>query len=828
MTRCKSNIIGLFILAAACLPAFAGDESDDIVSREVLVRLRAGVPIETLIARHPGAIDHVERSVPSRNTHLLILTTAGTEVQFSNMVESQDGDIVVWVEANYEGRAPEGTARQFYFNETGVPVTYTTQPTWLQIGLNDAHNYVTGGGTTIAVIDSGVDAAHPALAGHIAAGGWDFIDNDADPSPEFPNQDNDQDGMIDEGAAHGTHIAGLIAFVAPDALLLPIRALDPEGISDNFIVAEAIYYAIDQGADVINLSLGSTYRQEMVEDAVDEAISRGVVVVAAAGNLGISQPLQYPAFFDGVIRVTSVDATDHRPDWANFNPGMTIAAPGVDMNSSIPGDAYANWNGTSMSCAVVSGGAALVLARHVDWPNTSARVAAAEGFLRATAVNIDALNPGFAGQLGAGRIDLAAAVQNLVLFAAPLELPTSGAPGAIARADLNGDGHVDLVVANQGQNSISVFLGDGSGGFAPQPAVSMNGGPTSIALADFNGDEFVDALVGISSPSGVQVLLGDGSGALSAQTFITVGTGIDAVVAAPLNDDAFVDFAAANGDDSEVFLFQNSGSGTFSLVGTLNVGRRPVDLVAAQLDGQGGIDLATANRRSSDVAICRNLGNWNFQITNIPVSGEPRDIAAGDLDDDGDVDLLTGEHDSATLTVLRNNGAGSFSIAQQIDDFSQFRPTDVAIRDVNCDGRDDVITTVSNDTSGTARIYLQRESGPFSGAFVIPLSASVSHIATTDVDGDGDADLAITGGTPNHVSVLMNLTCVIDVAGDMNCDGVLNNFDIDAFVLALSNPDEYAAQFPDCNIQHADVNRDGVVNNFDISPFVDCLAAGGC
>ncbi|MBL8877782.1 MAG: S8 family serine peptidase [Phycisphaerales bacterium] len=826
--RWRNYLIAAAASLASTTPALAGDESDDIVSREVLVRLHTGVPVETLIARHPGLIDHVERSISGRNTHLLILTTAGGEAQFSQLVESQDGDIVIWVEANYEGRAPEGTARQFYFNETGVPITYTTQPTWLQIGLNGAHNYVRGGGTTIAIIDSGVDAAHPALAGRIATGGWDFIDNDADPSPEFPGQDNDQDGYIDEGAAHGTHIAGLAAYVAPEALLLPIRALDPEGISDNFIVAEAIYYAIDQGVDVINLSLGSTYRQEMVEDAVDEAISRGIVVVAAAGNLGINEPVQYPAFFDGVIRVTSVNSNDQRASWANYHPQMTIAAPGVELISSVPGDLYASWNGTSMSTAVVSGGAALVLARHADWPLNSGRVASATGFLTATAVNIDAQNPAFAGQLGAGRLDVAAAVQNAVMFRPTDEMPTGLSPLGISSGDLNGDGRADAVIANSGSNSVSILLSNVNGSFTALPAVPAAGGPEAVALADFNNDGALDALIGTAAPSGVHVLVGANDGTLTPHSFIALGGGISAIAAQALDGGDLVDFAAASGDGSQVFLCRNLGGFAFQSMGAIVVGNRPVDLIAAQLDGQGGIDLATANRRSSDVAICRNLGNWQFSVTNVPLSGEPREISAGDLDGDGDVDLISGDHDSSTLSILTNNGAGSFAVTSQLGGFAPMQPADVIAADVNCDARTDIIATTSDDVGGAVRIYLQSDAGTFGGAFVVPLAPTASHISALDADHDGDADLIITGGTPNHASLLTNLSCVLELPGDMNCDGRVNNFDINPFVMAISDPTAYEVEYPNCSVLRADINGDGLVNNFDIAPFVACVENGGC
>jgi subtilisin family serine protease len=177
--------------------------------------------------------------------------------------------------------------------------------------LGDAHLRSTGQGTVVAVIDTGVDLNHPVLASRI----W----TDDPHYGEVANDgiDNDNDGLIDDYrgwdfiandnnptevaadprltvAGHGTFIAGLIAQVAPDSRIMPVRAFTPQGDSDEFTVAEAIKYAADHGANVINLSFGSREDFHVLREAIEYA-QRKSVLVAAAGNENASQPPQYPA-----------------------------------------------------------------------------------------------------------------------------------------------------------------------------------------------------------------------------------------------------------------------------------------------------------------------------------------------------------------------------------------------------------------------------------------------------------------------------------------------------------------------------------------------------
>jgi subtilisin family serine protease len=220
------------------------------------------------------------------------------------------------------------------------------------------------------VLDTGVDLTHPELAGRIVAG-FDFVDNDADPS---------ESGVYgqDYGFGHGTHVAGLVALAAPDAKIMPLRTLKPDGIGTIWAQAEALRYARDQGADVINLSFSFRTPSKLLNDILAEvtcttsvstdclaSVRPGAVVVAAAGNSSATIP-EYPAatLVPGVIAVAASTEADTLTSFSNYGVWVDMAAPGERILSSVPGGGYATWSGTSMSTPLVAGTAALVRATY--------------------------------------------------------------------------------------------------------------------------------------------------------------------------------------------------------------------------------------------------------------------------------------------------------------------------------------------------------------------------------------------------------------------------------------------------------------------------------
>jgi hypothetical protein len=257
-------------------------------------------------------------------------------------------------------QTPEGTQSNGVILGSSLEQTDVDEQSALAtIRAARAHRKATGLGAIVAVLDTGVDASHPALAGRIAAG-FDFVDDDADPSEEENFIDDDLDGEIDEGYGHGTFVAGLVLAVAPDATIVPVRVLDTEAIGSVSRVAAGIRFATDQGVDVINLSLGARVRSEIVRGEVRRAQSRGIVVVAATGNRADGTVIDFPAGLSDVVAVSSLAVDLGRADFANAGARTTVAAPGTGLIGPFPGGGFAEWSGTSFSTALVSGAVALL------------------------------------------------------------------------------------------------------------------------------------------------------------------------------------------------------------------------------------------------------------------------------------------------------------------------------------------------------------------------------------------------------------------------------------------------------------------------------------
>jgi hypothetical protein len=208
---------------------------------------------------------------------------------------------------------------------------------------------------------------------------------------------------------HGTMVAGLIHAVAPDARIQPLKAFSADGTGNLSDVVNAIYYATDHGANVINMSFSFSEDSHSLKKAIKYALDHQVILVSSMGNDGEETADVFPSAYQGVYGIAATDNQDIIAPFSNFGSVTSYAAPGVNLVTFFPGGHYAMVSGTSFSSALVSGVAALSASAGGPAPGQfSAALAQA-------AVPIDPLNPGFEKKLGGGRVDGAQTVENMVL-----------------------------------------------------------------------------------------------------------------------------------------------------------------------------------------------------------------------------------------------------------------------------------------------------------------------------------------------------------------------------------------------------------------------------
>ncbi len=348
----RLEALSLVATAAPSPDDFEGLDEDE--ASEALVVLARGASAADVASRYGATL---EGRLPGRRIVLFRWPVPLPQDLIETLLEDPD---VEALEANYRFHDPESTRRRMPIaDRSPTSERYVHQPAAGASGIEQAHHAAVGGGTLVAVIDTGVEPFHPLLRHRIAPGGWDFVDGDAEPWETTNGVDDDGDGDVDEAAGHGTFVSGLVLLAAPGTRIVPYRVLDDDGRGSTFAVCEAMIAAMDRGVDVINLSLVYRRRSRVLDRLLDEAIARGVVLVAGTGNDG-EDALPFPARDHRVISVAAADDSGAVAPFSNAAPGVTLAAPGESLYSALLDGGFGTWSGTSMAAPLVSGTAAVM------------------------------------------------------------------------------------------------------------------------------------------------------------------------------------------------------------------------------------------------------------------------------------------------------------------------------------------------------------------------------------------------------------------------------------------------------------------------------------
>ncbi len=348
-------ILSLFVNFLLCsIPVSANPpaNSSKFAIDHILVKFKAGtnaMSVKEVNTRHGG-------SVMKQITSLKIQVVKVPAGQIAEQIKAYQSDNdVEYAEPDYKVKAMDAPNDPYFYQQWGMT----------KIQAPNAWNMTTGNSNIkIAILDTGIDQDHEDLTAKITA-----------------NQNFSTSATVDDLYGHGTHVAGIaaaitnnhtgLAGVGYNSSLMNVKVLDDTGEGQDSWVADGVIWAADNGAKVINLSLGGPDSSRILEDAINYAWNKGVVVVASAGNDGNNSPT-YPAYYTNCISVAATDQNDNKATFSTYGTWVDVAAPGLSICSTLPNHTnyfqqnygsplnYGFLSGTSMSAPFVSGLAALV------------------------------------------------------------------------------------------------------------------------------------------------------------------------------------------------------------------------------------------------------------------------------------------------------------------------------------------------------------------------------------------------------------------------------------------------------------------------------------
>jgi hypothetical protein len=349
-----------------------------------------------------------------------------------------------------------------------------------------------------------------------------------------------------------------------------------------------------------------------------------------------------------------------------------------------------------------------------------------------------------------------------------ISLDTVSAPQALAVGDFNGDGSPDIAVADLGDNTVTVLLGNGSGGFTQAPGSPFAAGnqPHDIAVGDFNGDGIQDLAVASENASDITILLGNGSGGFIAAPGVPLPTGIygAAIRVGDFNNDGIQDLVVAGTGYTNVIVLLGNGAGGFSPAPSspIPIGTQPDSFAVADLNADGNQDIVVVDYWSNSLTVLLGDGSGGFkQASGSPfaVGAGPTSVAVGDFNHDGIPDLAATNSSDSTVTVLLGDGSGNFSPAAGSPVALATVPNALAVGDFNGDGISDLAIAGIQSAShaGFLTVLLGNGSGGFSFVAGAPFTGGrdPESLVVGDFNGDGIPDVATANISTGSMAIFL-------------------------------------------------------------------------
>ena len=352
-------------------------------------------------------------------------------------------------------------------------------------------------------------------------------------------------------------------------------------------------------------------------------------------------------------------------------------------------------------------------------------------------------------------------------------------PHGITSADLNGDGHIDVVTVSVNNNNISVLFNTGNGTLASPITYNCGTGVRDVVAVDVDGDSDLDLVTANGGSNNISVLLNNGDGTFASQIQYTTAGGPHFIAATDFNGDGHIDIATANYPSDNVSVLLNNGDGTFGTNVDYPIGDGPLGIYSADLDNDGDLDLVTANRFSQDIGIIFNSGDGSFSaVINYAAADGARSVFAADFDGDGYIDLASANEYAGNMSVFLNNGDGTFPTMTLYTTGSGPH----SVIGIDFDGDADLDLAVGNLAANSIYIFPNSGIGVFGTPSSIATGGQPIALSSADYDGNGILDLAVTNFTGNSVTLFLDTappgpgdSLVIPAVAVLTCESSCEN-----------------------------------------------------